>query len=384
MLILEYFPIFSGHGVYLQHLIKELQRQNCKVSILTADFYELPQHEIIDGINVYRFNFSPHKKRWELKLAFRVIAFLLRNLKHYDILHIHGHLDIYGLFTIFNKLVRKHTVTQMVLLGADDPLSLLKSYKFMSLRFKVLSLMDQFLCISKAIADSYQEAGLPMRKLTYIPQGVDIDKFHPPTDQEKQRLKEKLGLAGYDKIVIFIGAIVERKGVDLLVEAWTKVQEQHPDACLLLVGEDSFGEKDVNKDKLQNYVKSLKKIIAKNDSKVIFTGRKNNVEEYLQSSNLFVLPSRKEGFGNVILEAMACGLPVVVTYMDGVSSETVTPELNGYIVYNVQELSDSIIKLLDDAGLAEQMGQAGRQIACKDFSLTEIAKQYVNLYKQIR
>jgi len=383
MLILEYFPIFSGHGVYLQHLIKELQRQNCEVSILTADFYELPQHEIIDGINVYRFNFSPHEKRWELKLALKVAAFLINNLQKYDILHIHGHLDIYGLFTIFNKLVRKHTVTQMVLLGADDPLSLLKSYKFMSLRFKVLALMDQFLCISKAIADSYQEAGLPMRKLTYIPQGVDINKFHTPTDQEKQRLKEKLGLAEYDKIVIFIGAIVKRKGVDLLVEAWTEVQEQHPDACLLLVGEDSFGEKDVNKDKLQNYVKNLKKIIAKNDSKIIFTGIKNNVEEYLQCSNIFVLPSRKEGFGNVILEAMACGLPVVVTYMDGVSSETVTPDLNGYIVHNVRELSDSMLKLWDDTSLAKQMGREGRQIAIEDFSLTKIAKQYVNQYKRI-
>ncbi len=384
MLMMEYFPIFSGHGVYLQGLIKKLEKLNCEISILTPNYHEFPNHEIIDGITVNRFEFSIRDKRWELNFTLKVLKYLIKNLNTYDILHINGHLDIYGFFTIFNKIFNKRIISQMVLLGSDDPLTISKQYRYMNIRFKILSLMDQFLCISKALAESYNEAGLPPEKLTYIPQGVDIDRFQPARNEaEKEVLKKKLGLWQYKKIVIFIGAIVKRKGVDILVNAWKKIHKEQPEALLLMIGQDSFTDKDINKEELNKVVFEIKSIVSSNNYNVKFAGQQYNVEEYLKCSDIFVLPSRKEGFGNVILEAMACGLPAVVTYMDGVSKETVTHGDNGFIVNDSDELADAIIKLLADSNLAKHMGKAGEARAVKDFSLPSIAERYFNLYQSL-
>lgn len=384
MLLLEFHPIFTGHGIYLQQLIKHLKRYGCEVSILAADFNALPSHEIVDGVEVFRFRFSHGEKYWELKLALRVMKLLFSHRNRYDVLHINGHLDIYGLLTVFNFLTRKHTITQMVLLGADDPMTIMRTYKFMRLRFRVLSLMDRFFCISRKIGESYQSAGLPMDKLVYIPQGVDTDRFVPVISLEaKNILKEAFGLSKYGKIVAFVGAIVERKGVDFLVDAWINVQKRHPEALLLLVGQNTFDENDINRNLLNAFVSGLKKKIAEKALNVYFAGKRSNVNEYLQCSDVFVLPSRNEGFGNVILEGMATGLPVVVTYMEGVSLETVEHGRNGLIVNTVDELSQSISKLLDDTELSVAMGITGREMAVSRFSMGLIAERYAKVYREI-
>lgn len=381
---MEYFPIFSGHAVYLQHLISKLKNFDCDVSILTPDFNEFEGFELINDIRVNRFDFCYDKKNWELNFSFKVISYLFKNIRSYDILHINGHLDVYGFFTLFNKFIRKHTISQMVLLGSDDPMTVMKQYKLMNMRFKILSLMDQFLCISKPIADSYQMAGLPMKKLTYIPQGVDVDKFRPIENlNEKETLKIQLGLNHHKKIVIFIGAIVKRKGIDWLLEAWDKIQSKHPDSLLLLVGQDTFTGNDINKLELEKFVAEMKNVVSLKNYNVVFTGKKDNVEQYLKCADVFVLPSRKEGFGNVILEAMACGLPAVVTYMDGVSKETIIHGTNGFIVNDTMELSDAINTLLSDPDLASNMGRAGNRRALNEFALTKIAEQYSTLYHSL-
>jgi glycosyltransferase involved in cell wall biosynthesis len=75
------------------------------------------------------------------------------------------------------------------------------------------------------------------RKTYLYPQGVDIDRFQPARNEAGKRvLKKKLGLWQYKKIVIFIGAIVKRKGVDILVNAWKKIHKEQPEALLLMIG----------------------------------------------------------------------------------------------------------------------------------------------------
>jgi glycosyltransferase involved in cell wall biosynthesis len=384
MLILEYHPVFTGHGIYLEKLINKLQKLNCEVSILAADFQEFLPFENINGIKVYRFSFSHNERYWELKLAIRVILFLIRHRSDYDILHINGHLDIYGFLTLFNKFTLKHTVTQMVLLGADDPMTLKKTYKGMSLRLKILSGMDQFLCISRVLMDSCLQARLPLNKLTYIPQGVDVDRFTPvKSPEERVLIRSALGLPLGVDIVMFVGAIVERKGVDWLVDAWQKVQKVNSEACLILVGQNKFDNRDINQIQLNAFVSGIADVIYQNGLNIVMVGGQSNVEAYLKCADVFVLPSRKEGFGNVILEAMSCGLPAIVTYMDGVSKETVTHGENGYIAHGVDDIGKYILKLLVDKNLAKKLGQDGRKKALEKFSLDQIAERYLAVYQNI-
>ena len=383
MLLLEYHPIFSGHGIYLQALISRLSKVGCKVSILTSDFHRLPSYEIVDGIEIHRMKFDPADPCWEKKLTYRAGKFLIANVNKFDILHINGHLDIYGLLTILCKFMGKSVISQMVLMGADDPLTLKEQYRFMNLRFRFLSLMDRFLVISKKLGESYQSSGLPMKKLTYIPQGVDINRFCPATASKKAELRQQLGLSRYNKIVIFIGAIIHRKGIDWLIDAWERIGPNHHGDLLLLVGPDNFGPEDVNRDELNAFVAKLKDQVKRHSLSVIFAGRKANVDDYLKSSDVFVLPSRKEGFGNVILEAMASSLPSVITFMDGVSEETISHGFDGLVVHNPDQLAGAIDTLLDDEETAKLYGSNARKKVLSGFSMEAIAERYAECYREV-
>lgn len=383
ILIVEYYPLFSGHAIYIRALMKKMMVSGYRFSILSGDFRRLPKTDFLDGVRINRFKYDPKDPHWEIKLSISVINFLTRNRNSFDILHYHGHLDIYGLITIFCKIFRKRIIMQMVLLGVDDPMTLIKVFRLMKLRLRVLALTDKFICLSSAIKNGCEQAGLPMSRVCRIPQGVDIERFRPSSIVEKKQLKQKLGLSGYNKIVTFIGAIIKRKGVDSLVDAWTEISKSHPEALLLLIGPCEFGDEDVNKNKLNNFVVKLREQIQKKGLNILFIGKTENVEDYLMCSNIFVLPSRKEGFGAVITEAMACGLPSVITYMYGVSKETIDHGENGYIVNNVKELGNSIKRLLCDDELAIKFGINARKKAMNEFSLEDIARQYMEIYDSL-
>ena len=381
MLIMDYLPLFSGHAIYLQRLIREIQEVGTEVTILTPDFYRLAQCEILNGVEVRRFHFHPTESRWGLKVALRVMAYLISNINKFNILHIHGYLDIYGLMTVFNKLLGKRTIAQLVLLGADDPVTIGLRYKFKLIRMRLIAMLDRVMVISKPIAASYLQAELPEEKLVYIPQGVDTQVFRPASDKEKLLLRSEFGLLPHKRIVTFVGGVIRRKGVDLLIQAWKSIGQLYPDALLLIVGPDNFNEDDVNKVELNAFVCMIKDQVRDNGLNVRFTGRTNQVETYLKCSDVFVLPSRNEGFGNVILEAMACGIPPVISYMDGVSSETVQHGVDGLIVHDVEQLAESVSRLIEDSEYAARMGRNAREKAVRYFALDGIATKYNELYK---
>jgi glycosyltransferase involved in cell wall biosynthesis len=383
MYLSDYYPVFTGHGIYLTQLMSLLQSDYLQIGILTWDHGKYSKQEIINGFRVNRIASRAGEKAWELKQTLRTISYLYRNLNTFDILHMHGHLDHYGLITLFSKFFRKKIIMQMVLLGSDDPASIRKSYKFVWLRFRLLSLIDKFIYISKPIGQSCLSAGIPISKLTYIPQGVDVLKFSPATPLEKNLLRGALSLSLNAKIVVFVGAVIYRKGIDILLDAWPDVQSQIDNSLLILVGTCKFDDENENKTILNAFVENIKSKIKSENLNVEFIGRSDCVENYLKASDVFVLPSRKEGFGNVIIESMACGIPPVVTYMDGVSHETVIDSENGFIVNNHSELSERIIYLLRDHEKCHKIGLAARAHVLSNFDIKFIANKYLEAYKSV-
>lgn len=382
MLITEYLPIFSGHAIYLQAMLPKFIAEGYAVEILTCDFQRLPPYERIDGIMVHRLPFDPQAPKWELLLTIRILRFLFQHRHEFDVLHFHGHMDYYGALTLFCKCFRKKIIMQMVLMGADDPESLRDKYKFMALRLKILSHIDRFIHISRPLGESCLRAGFSGSRLRYIPQGVDIERFQPLPDADRERLREQLQLDPAGQIVSFVGAIVERKGVDILIAAWSEVQEAFPRAVLILIGPCEFGTDDANARSLQSFVQDIQAQIEDRHLNVAIIGRSSLVPSYLQVSDLFVLPSRKEGFGNVILEAMACGVPPIVAYMDGVALESVTPDETGIIIHSKEELAAAIMTLLHDDGRRAAMGMRARKEVLGRFALDRIARQYLVVYDE--
>lgn len=377
-----YRPYFAGHAIYLERAFKYLAEQEINNIVLTTNYDDFKEMEIIDGIRVHRVRMRREWKKQNLRFTFNALKTLYNIRKEIDIIHLHGLWDIYGLFTIFAKIFRKKIILHMVLFGSDDPSAIYNSYKLMKWRFKLLALTDAFISISTPISNSYRQTTLPLGKLHQIPQGVDVSEFNPVSEEEKKVIKKELALREDVNIVTFVGAIIKRKGVDTLIDAWLKVDLKLKNVILLLIGPDTFdGFDGSNIQELETYLNSLKMKIQENGLSVKFIGRSDCVQKYLKASEIFVLPSRYEGFPNTIVEAMSTGLPVILTEIQGVAHDFIKDGVEGFIVKDSSELAERIIYLLNNNGKIIEMGRKGRERATTVFAMRNICNQYKTIYQ---
>jgi glycosyltransferase involved in cell wall biosynthesis len=378
--IMDFHPVYTGHGIYLQKLEPYLAQEGYSFTVLTPkQSVDVPEEEVIGNISVKRIECTDKKGVNFLSFSLRSCFYLWKKRKNYHIIHIHGFFDRFGIFGIFSKVFRKKLIMQMVLLGVDDPFSCVKSYKFHRIRSFFFSLFDKFITISSPLTKACFEFGIKKEKVIQIAQGVDTNIFRPvASNEEKIKLREKLKLPQDQKIAIFVGAIIERKGVRELLLTWERIQSNSLDCLLLLLGPDSFYGTLYN-----TFVLEMKSFVSQKKLNISFAGSVDNVEEYLRASDIFVFPSRKEGFGNVIIEAMSCGLPCIVTPMDGVAYDTVSHGETGYIVKDQEDLEKALRDLFNNQDMCIQFGKIGRQHTTLKFDFFEISKKYSRVYSQL-
>jgi glycosyltransferase involved in cell wall biosynthesis len=228
---------------------------------------------------------------------------------------------------------------------------------------------------------SGQQAGIATNRIFKILQGTDIEFFSPATLVVKNSIRDREGLPLTAKIVIFCGAICERKGVDLLMKAWPEVIANHPSSILLLVGPDGGENEDPGNCFLHSMVQ-LSGGPAYSQS-VRFLGYREDVRDLLQASDVFVLPSRQEGTPNVLLEAMASGLPIVISELTGVSDVFVRDSMEAIVIPQSDwgKIGVSLRRLLEDQELARKFGERARGRAVENYSLVSVADQYANVFR---
>ncbi len=229
---------------------------------------------------------------------------------------------------------------------------------------------DRVVCISDFVRRLSIDDGLPERKLTTIRTAVDIDRWTPgPPDGE---LREELGIAANDHVVGHVSTLVKRKGVDWLLQATAQLLQRRPGLPirLLIVGEacrkwqpltDELGLTD----------------------RVIYPGFRTDAERLIRLMDLFVLPSRDEGLGTAVVEAMACGTAVIGSNVGGIP-EAVTPDVGLlFETGDTDGLSNAIETLLDDAPRRQAMAAAARQRAVEHFSVKAMVDQMAALYHEL-
>lgn len=202
--------------------------------------------------------------------------------------------------------------------------------------------------------------------------GVDARRFHPDA-AIRHAVREELGIGEQQTVILFLGRLNIDKGIPELAEAFAAMADRREDVVLLLVG----AEEDVPFSRVQQLCGAHQGRLRR----VSFTP---TPERYMAASDIFCLPSHREGFGQVIIEAAACEVPTVATRIYGITDAVADGETGLlFPVGDVAMLTRHLLKLIEDVPLRRQMGEAARARALALFSSEKITSGMLDLYGEL-
>ena len=211
--------------------------------------------------------------------------------------------------------------------------------------------------LSEKAAESFRVAGFPEEKLFYLPRGVDIERFKPGSEPDGRKRPPIFR-------AIFSGALIERKGIHHLLEAWHRLDLKNAELWLLGSVHDEAKP-------------ALKKFWREN---IRVLGFKRDLENYLNQGSIYVFPSRLEGSAKTVYEAAACGLPQITTREAG---DVVRDGVEGIIVPpgNVDALAEAILHLYQHPEIVERMSTAARQRVVENFTWNHFRERLLGAYE---
>ena len=247
---------------------------------------------------------------------------------------------------------------------------------------KLFSVPDCIVVSSDEIKSYLNDRGIRNR-IEVIANGVDTKEFSPVNGiEEKIIIKQKLGISLDKKILLNVGTVHPRKGTDLLLGAFKLLADKNKDVDLYIVGP----EMNHSVPALENFNKEINNLLTHPNlkSRVHFVGVVDNVSDYMKAADIFVFPSREEGMGNVVMEAMASGLPVVVTPYLGFPSIFGNDGEN-FIMSDFDEKAISIHleKILNTDSLKEKIVSNSLVRANEHLAIRNSVSEFANLYHKI-
>lgn len=242
-------------------------------------------------------------------------------------------------------------------------------------RRAMIKRLDGIVAMSQAIFDELTEIGIDERRIARIPMGVDMTRFHPPADDdEKRRLRRSLGWRELPTLV-FVGAVTPRKRPHLLLEAIGLLKQQGLECQLAIVGP----EQD------QEYVRQMKDRAAALgiESLVVWHGFSADVAPIFRACDFFGLPSQAEGMPASLVEALATGLPSIVTAISG-ATDLVDDGVNGrFVEPDAAQIADALAMYLRDPALTDSHRAAAVRKVETRFSAKAVLEAYDRMFRRI-
>ncbi|NBV13676.1 MAG: glycosyltransferase family 4 protein [Sphingobacteriia bacterium] len=372
ILISQYFrPAVGGAEKQAEKLVNELSSLGWKIEILTGQWNsKWPKTEITPFGKITRLQVFPNilglkgiRKFQQLWFFFQVYQYLLKNGNQYSVFHAQSGLRVAATVAIAGYKMKKPIITKVISSGLTGDIRMIKQQWFGSWFNK--QLFNHLSCLvytSQAAGEEYKQAGFNSNKMKYIPNGVPIPNtdIYPNTYSNKLKLK-----------IICVSRLSYEKGIDILLHA-----------CKMLVNNNiSFQLTILGDGPLLSSLKTLSNSLHL-DTHVVFQGLVSDPTPWLHDSHVFVLPSRCEGMSNALLEAQAIGLPAIVTRV-GANPSMVDQGIQGYLCEpeDPQALADAFLLFITHG--INNSPELIRSKIQKQFSMTSVAQQYVNLYEEL-
>ncbi len=385
---LRYLPGLLKRGIETRVLSGTPKSKKLIVSEPEVETNGLSPDEILSGepindICIERVQL-PDKAGWRRSIAFNraLLNYCIGADYHPDVVQVVSSLQprsipwVLRLRRLYIPVIYAYTIPATL---PSHPLK--RAYRRWTLR-NLYRQVDCMVVGSAEMRDLALDIGVKTR-FEVIPNGVDLKRFRPAHDEaERRALRASLGVGEHQKMVTTIGAVHPRKGSDVLLEAWVQLIKQFPETHLFLVGL----RKDMQYPNLNDFRVKLEKLIAVSGAAeyIHFTGTVRNPEDYLRASDVFVFPSMREGLPNAVLEAMASGIPVILTPFIGLS-EDLGRTGREYLLAERDStaLSATIAKILGRNGLHAKLGNAGRSWVEKTMDLEQTLDRYAAMYHEL-
>lgn len=390
----------GGQVVYVLELAKAFSQLGIAVDIFTRWFDRsrqqidpLPKHKLarIVRIPAGPWEFIPKEEIYDVlpELADNLVSFVSDEGLEYDLLH--GHYVDAGI-VMLDVAERLHLPTFFTAhsLGAwkreqlgGDPAEMERKFSFerrIGEEERIFRSVSAQTVTSVLQRDKIRELyGWQSQNIQVIPPGVDVRTFRPPEAGAPQpRPRPDLT----DRYVFCLSRIDSGKGHDFLIDAFDLVRMEVPDVHLVIGGGSPKPQLR------ENAVLATMNAIIDNrrlHDHVTIAGYVPDdlLVPYYQSATLFALPSLFEPFGMTVLEAMACGTPVVASRLGGIRT-VITSGQNGLLVdpTDRDEFAAAMVRLLKDSRMAERVGAAGRSTVIEEFSWEAIARRHLALFHQ--
>ncbi|MFA5859805.1 MAG: glycosyltransferase family 4 protein [Elusimicrobiota bacterium] len=375
MLTARFYPHLGGTEQQAWYLSEKLIENGYTAFIVTQRYPgTLPKTESIGKVKVIRLSTLWDGYKGSFIFVWTTFWWLLMHANEYDIIHAHLASSHAVVALKIGWLLRKPVVIKFAGARATGDIGTSKKVPWGGLKLSFLRIFgNRFVCPSMEVKDEMVLNGFNSDNIAVIPNGVDTKKFAPADEGQKKKLRVTLGLPAEDKLFIYTGRLQPGKGLEFMVKTWKNVLIKDSTAKLLIVGDG------VLIDELKNLADECG--ITNN---VIFTGRVNDVPDYLRAADVFVTASKGEGMSNALLEALSCGIPAVVTDIPA-NTVLVKNRVNG-LVYSIDDTEmfvNIVNRLMSEAGLSQKLGTAAHESVLAKYSVDTVTQQYIQYYKKL-
>lgn len=392
------YPPRGGAELRFWRYLPGLQQKNIQITIVsgtpkakkitTADrqsaWYKYKPGEtipvgFINGFKVHQIRLTDNSRWQRTSLFFRALVTLCQNSSNRpDVIQLLTPLPYESLPWLIRLKHLGVSLVYSITLAPQQTSGVLEWLKKQTLTRLLYAQLDGLIVSSDVILRIAAQM-ISQDRLIKIANGVDLQKFRPITATAKMQLKKSMGFELKDEIILNVGAIHPRKRPELLLEAWKTIARHRPKAILLLVGP----RHDLNNPSLKSYSKQLRGLIENSGAadRIHLTGAVKNIENYYNIADIFAFTSQKEGMPNAVLEAMASGLPVILTPFIGLSRDFGQKDVH-YLIAKPEAhfLAQQIVALLDDKQKAGRLAESARELTERTLDLDVIIDRYATLY----